>query len=264
MVLLEYNAVPCDATRNYADRAELICGGFESLSDHLAAASPLRIVGNPIRAAFARVFQLRERTLVARARAIRKGQSTRRKLVVLAGTAEDGGALNDEIPKALYKLKRELADWNIVHQTGRRGMRTTRTLYRKLGLAAEVTAFIPDMPRMLLAADLAVARPGGTTLFELAAAGVPAVVVPSESPAERHQAANAAAFGSEAIRIVAESGDSRLDYRLADALGDMATNSRLRLRMSAAMLKRALPDAAARVAQMVLEGAWSRPLLDVA
>jgi UDP-N-acetylglucosamine--N-acetylmuramyl-(pentapeptide) pyrophosphoryl-undecaprenol N-acetylglucosamine transferase len=263
-VLLEYNALPCDATQKYADQAALVCGGFESLRDNLATATPLQIVGNPVRAAFARVCQLRQRTMVARARAIRKGHSVERQIVVLAGTGDDGAVLNDQVPKALYKLRRELAGWKILHQTGRRGRRSTQSLYRKLGLAAEVTAYIPDMPRVLLASDLAIVRPGGITLFELAAAGVPAAVVPSETPNERHQLANAAAFEQAAIRIVTESGERRLDDRLAEALGGMVTNSRQRLRMSAAMLSRAKPDAAARVAAAVLELSDSKTLLDVA
>jgi UDP-N-acetylglucosamine--N-acetylmuramyl-(pentapeptide) pyrophosphoryl-undecaprenol N-acetylglucosamine transferase len=263
-VLLENNAVPCDATLKYAGQAELVCGGFESLRDHLTTTSPTQIVGNPIRAAFARIHQLRQQTLVARARAVRKGENLARQIVVLAGTSGDGAVLNDQVPKALYKLRSELTGWTIVHQTGRRGRRTTQALYRKLGLAAEVTSYIPDMPRVLLAADLAISRPGGITLFELAAAGVPAVVIPSENPLESHQTANAAAFEPSAIRIVAESGQRRLDDRLAEALGGMVTNPRQRLRMSAAMLERARPDAGARVAAMVLELAGSRSLLDVA
>jgi UDP-N-acetylglucosamine--N-acetylmuramyl-(pentapeptide) pyrophosphoryl-undecaprenol N-acetylglucosamine transferase len=263
-VLLENNAVPCDATQKFSDRAALVCGGFESLRDHLATTTPIHIVGNPIRAAFARTCRLRQQTLVARARAIRKGQSLARQIVVLAGTNGDGAALNDQVPKALYKLRSELTGWKIVHQTGRRGRRATQALYRKLGLSAEVTAYIPDMPRVLLASDLAITRPGGITLFELAAAGVPAVVVPSEGPTEQHQAANAAAFAPATCRIVTEAGEGRLDDRLTETLGGIVSSPRLRLRMSAAMLERARPDAAARVAAMVLDHAGSRPLLDVA
>lgn len=263
-VLLENNSVPCDATQKYADRAALVCGGFESLRGQLTTTSPIQIVGNPIRAAFTRIHQLRQQTLVARARAVRKGQSLARQIVVLAGTSSDGAVLNDQVPKALYKLRKELIGWNIVHQTGRRGRRATQSLYRKLGLAAEVTAYIPDMPRVLLASDLAITRPGGITLFELAAAGVPAVVVPSESPSELHQAANAAAFAPATCRIVNEAGEGRLDDRLTESLGGIVSSPRLRLRMSAAMLERARPDAAARVAAMVLDHAGSRPLLDVA
>jgi UDP-N-acetylglucosamine--N-acetylmuramyl-(pentapeptide) pyrophosphoryl-undecaprenol N-acetylglucosamine transferase len=264
MVLLENNAVPCDATQKYADRAALVGGGFESLREHLATTCPIQIVGNPIRAAFTRICRLRQQTLVARARAIRKGQSLARQIVVMAGTSGDGGVLNDQVPKALYKLRGELNGWKIVHQTGRRGRRATQSLYRKLGLAAEVTAYVPDMPRVLLASDLAITRPGGITLFELAAAGVPAVVVPSVSSTELHQAANAAAFAPTTCCIVTEAGEGRLDDRLTESLGEIVSNARLQLRMSAAMLECARPDAAARVANMVLDLAGAKTLLNVA
>jgi UDP-N-acetylglucosamine--N-acetylmuramyl-(pentapeptide) pyrophosphoryl-undecaprenol N-acetylglucosamine transferase len=265
VVLLEYNAIPCETTRKHAASAAAVFGGFESLRDHLDEAGPVHIVGNPIRAAFSRAFRLREQTLVARARAIRKGHPVSRQLVVLAGTSADGSVINEQVPKALYKLRSELSGWKIIHQAGARGRRCTQSLYRKLGLSAEVTSFIPDMPRVLLASDLAIARPGGITLFELAAAGVAAIAVPSSSETENHQAANAAAFGPAACRVVPEADRGhRLDDRLALALGELVAGPRMRLRMSAAILKHARPDAAHQVASMTLELAQSKTLLNVA
>ncbi len=52
-------------------------------------------------------------------------------------------------------------------------------------------AYDDEMPRTLAAADVAVCRPGSSTCFELAATGVPAVLVPSPFVTADHQTANA-------------------------------------------------------------------------
>jgi UDP-N-acetylglucosamine--N-acetylmuramyl-(pentapeptide) pyrophosphoryl-undecaprenol N-acetylglucosamine transferase len=184
----------------------------------------------------------------------------------LAGTDKDGRLLNESVPKALYKLNDQLRAWKIVHQTGSHGGNATRSLYRKLGIPADVTAFIPDMPRVLLHTDVAIARPGAITLAELAAAAVPAVLVPSAKLTEPHQSANAAAFAAAgACHVVNESDSSRrLDSRLADALRQLISDNAVRADMSDAMVELAHPDAARRVAVTVLELAQSRTLQHVA
>lgn len=265
VVLLDYNALPSAVTRKYADRTAVVCAGFAAAREHLEAAAPIRIVGNPIRAGFSQVFRLRGQALKAATRNPLASAAGARQLVVLAGTAGDGEAINESVPKALYKLRSELAGWRIVHQSGSRQLAATRLLYSKLGLAAEVTAFIPDMPRVLLAANMAVSRPGGITLSELAAATVPSVVLPSDKASERHQAANSAAFAEHgACRVVEEGGERRLDDRVCDALHDLLVDSAARARMSAAMAELARPNAAWHVAKMVLDLAQHSALQNVA
>ncbi|MEX2141857.1 MAG: glycosyltransferase [Pirellulales bacterium] len=268
LVLLEYNALPGAVAKKYADRAAVVFGAYPELCDHLQPASPLRIVGNPIRAGFAEVYRLRRNAHAANGLAsnVKPDDARPRQLVVLAGTAGAGRALNESIPKALYKLGDQVRGWKIVHQAGSRDLAATRLLYRKLGVSAEITGFIPDMPRILLHADLAITRPGAITLSELAAATVPAVVVPSTKPTERHQVANAAAFAAAgACRVVDEANAARrLDDRLVDALQGLLTERAGRLQMSTAIAELARPDAAHHVASTVLDLAQSKVLQNVA
>ena len=60
-----------------------------------------------------------------------------------------------------------------MHQTGEADLESTRELYRKFTLQAEVGAFWADMPALLAASSLAICRAGGTTLAELSAVGAP-------------------------------------------------------------------------------------------
>ena len=108
LVLLEQNAIPGRATRWFAPRASLICTAFEETRQYLKAVGPIRVTGNPIRAGF----------LSAAARKNRPDPAGSQ-LLILGGS---GGSrtLNEQVPRTLYKLQPEFADWRIVHQTGPR------------------------------------------------------------------------------------------------------------------------------------------------
>jgi UDP-N-acetylglucosamine--N-acetylmuramyl-(pentapeptide) pyrophosphoryl-undecaprenol N-acetylglucosamine transferase len=255
VLLLEYNAVPGAVTEKYADRAAIVCGGFEQIREPLDAAAPVRIVGNPVRASFAKVFNLRKQAFAQKLHEASCVQNGSRQILVLAGTSGAGRTLNEQVPKALYKLRSEIAGWKILHQAGSRDCESTRELYHKLDVPAEVVSFIPDMPRAILRADLAITRPGGITLAELAAGAVPAVTLPSPLASERHQSANAEAFAQvDACWVVDESTvHGRIDERIAGALREMIVDESLRRRMAAAMARLARPDAAWQIAAMVLD-----------
>jgi UDP-N-acetylglucosamine--N-acetylmuramyl-(pentapeptide) pyrophosphoryl-undecaprenol N-acetylglucosamine transferase len=110
---------------------------------------------------------------------------------------------------------------------------------------------------VLAAADLAVSRAGGT-LWELAAAGLPALLVPYPHATGNHQHANAAHFAAAGGAVIVE--DAALDgQRLrADVAQLRATPGRL-VEMRDGMLSVARPDAAAAIARELLRLAQGRP-----
>jgi UDP-N-acetylglucosamine--N-acetylmuramyl-(pentapeptide) pyrophosphoryl-undecaprenol N-acetylglucosamine transferase len=272
LVLLEQNAIAGRATRWLARGASLICTAFAEAAGGLRCHCPVRVTGNPIRFGFDRDTQV---TLSKISAAEEDGEGRegkipgfaahwalkcpalrlpRSQLLVLGGS---GGArsLNENVPRALYKIRRQLADWYIVHQSGQADVGATKSLYRKFDLPATVVPFIEDMPAMLRTTDLAVCRAGGTTLAELAATGVPSVLLPYPHAADDHQLANARAFsaGGGCVTIDEREISDRLDDRLADMLCFLLANEALRRRMSAAMYELARPSAAQDVAELI----WS-------
>jgi UDP-N-acetylglucosamine--N-acetylmuramyl-(pentapeptide) pyrophosphoryl-undecaprenol N-acetylglucosamine transferase len=199
------------------------------------------VTGNPLRAGF---------TALSARRGLKAAEP---RLLVLGGS---GGAqtLNEQVPRAIYKAGAVFSGWNIVHQTGPRDLTTTARLYARLGLSARITPFIDDMPGMLAATELAVSRAGGTTLAELAACGVPAVLLPFPRATDDHQRLNAEVFrAAGACRLVDERQvTGRLDNELAGHLRALAGDGGLRRRMAATMQHFARPDAAQKVAEAVL------------
>jgi UDP-N-acetylglucosamine--N-acetylmuramyl-(pentapeptide) pyrophosphoryl-undecaprenol N-acetylglucosamine transferase len=116
------------------------------------------------------------------------------------------------------------------------------------------------MPDVLSASDLAVCRAGGTTLAELAAAGVPAVLLPYSHATDDHQRGNAEVFTRAGGSITLDQRElpGRLDRHLADAIRGLMSDPARRVRMSAAMRRLARPYAAAEVAAVILELVQSR------
>jgi UDP-N-acetylglucosamine--N-acetylmuramyl-(pentapeptide) pyrophosphoryl-undecaprenol N-acetylglucosamine transferase len=111
-------------------------------------------------------------------------------------------------------------------------------------------AYIEPFADALAAADLAVARSGGS-VFELAAAGVPALLVPYPHATADHQTLNARHMAKAgAAKVVA---DSELDGpRLAREVGALLADPERLRAMAKAARAAARPDAAERIASEVL------------
>jgi UDP-N-acetylglucosamine--N-acetylmuramyl-(pentapeptide) pyrophosphoryl-undecaprenol N-acetylglucosamine transferase len=285
LVLLEQNAVPGRATRWLAHKATLVCAAFNETVAGLRCHCPVRVTGNPIRFGFDRDTCLTLSKISALAEENGEGESgrggdseipTSRSHWALKGPAREarscqllilggsGGAhsLNENVPRALYKIRRQLADWRIVHQSGQADLDATKLLYEKLALPATVMPFISDVPAVLRTTDLAICRAGGTTLAELSAAGVPAVLLPYPHAIDDHQLANARHFSADGgcVTIDEREISDPLDDRLADVLCFLLANDTLRERMSAAMHNLARPTAARDVADLIWSIVSSRSL----
>jgi UDP-N-acetylglucosamine--N-acetylmuramyl-(pentapeptide) pyrophosphoryl-undecaprenol N-acetylglucosamine transferase len=100
------------------------------------------------------------------------------------------------------------------------------------------------------AADVVVCRAGGTTVAEVAAAGVPAIFVPLPGAPGDHQTGNARVFAAvDAARLVPDSECS--GDRLARELTPILDDPDQRQAMGRAARGLANPDAALRVAELV-------------
>ena len=111
-----------------------------------------------------------------------------------------------------------------------------------------------DMPTALAAADLAVCRSGSGTCFELAAMGLPAVLVPSPVVTADQQTRNAERLVAAGAAVLVPDGEldgARLVAEVDRLLGDDAG----RAAMSAAAHACARPDAADAIATLAEEHA---------
>ncbi len=244
VALLEQNAVPGRATRWLAPAAVALYAAFEEVRTHLRGNNRVRVTGNPVR-----------REFVAQASAPRylsERLGGRHQLLVLGGSI-GAQTLNEQVPPALYKAGPVLSNWQIVHQSGERDAAKVRELYRKLGLRATVLPFIENMPAVMSASHLAISRSGGTTLAELSATGVPAILLPLARATNDHQRKNADVFSAAgACRTLdARELEGRLDNHLARTVVDLASSHSERAHMAHAMTRLSRLDATRRVAQSI-------------
>ncbi len=145
------------------------------------------------------------------------------------------------------------APFHVLHVSGRRDH--PELAARELPADYDLREYLPldDFADALAAADLVVARAGGS-VFEIAAHGLPAVLIPYPHASADHQGENArwmADAGAAVVIADAELTGARLGGEVAALLAD---RDRLNA-MSAAAASLARPDAARDVAEELLEAA---------
>lgn len=112
---------------------------------------------------------------------------------------------------------------------------------------------LAEFDEALAAADLVIARSGGS-VFEIAAHGLPAVLVPYPHAAADHQSANARWMSAAGAACVIQ--DAQLDGRLLrEQVQELLADGEQLSRMAAASRSLARPDAAQEVAEALLEAA---------
>ena len=115
----------------------------------------------------------------------------------------------------------------------------------------EVTEYIYDMATVMRAADLVICRAGASTLSELTALGVPAILVPSPNVTNHHQEKNAALLGDHGAALVLP--EEGLDGKklFAAAAGILNDPQRMET-MSQNMAALGIPDATKRIYDTVM------------
>ena len=157
------------------------------------------------------------------------------------------------MPLALNRLHDRLRGWQVVHQTGEGHLQDTLIRYRDAGVEALVVSFIDELAPLLFQSQLVVCRAGGTTLSELALAGVPAVFVPYTRYAEAYQLANAdVAVAANAGTMIDETSlEGPLEEALAEHIAPLLADEERRVTMASNMRSLARPDAAALVTDTI-------------
>ncbi|HVC00158.1 MAG TPA: undecaprenyldiphospho-muramoylpentapeptide beta-N-acetylglucosaminyltransferase [Candidatus Dormibacteraeota bacterium] len=126
--------------------------------------------------------------------------------VLVTGGSQGSQAINRAMTAALDRLAARKGEFSVVHQTGEKDLAEVRREYERHTVAAEVRAFLDDMPARFAAADLIVCRSGAITVAEVCAAGRAALFIPFGAATDSHQMSNAREMErAGAGRVIAES-----------------------------------------------------------
>ena len=201
--------------------------------------------GNPVRADIASIGAGAERT---------PDTSGPMRLLVLGGSL-GAAAINEVVPQAAASFGRDLEIW---HQTGRNKHEQTLAAYQQQttgtddGIKRLVEPFIDDMASAYDWADLVLCRAGASTVAELTAAGVPAILVPYPHAVDDHQTRNAGWLVEAGAAVLMPQSDLNRDS-LQQTLEEFMKDRQRLLDMAQRARELAVNDAAERISDICLE-----------
>jgi UDP-N-acetylglucosamine--N-acetylmuramyl-(pentapeptide) pyrophosphoryl-undecaprenol N-acetylglucosamine transferase len=206
------------------------------------------VTGYPVRQEFWRVDRAGGREKL--------GLGAEEKVLFVIGASQGAHSINRAIASELPGLL-ELCE--VVHLSGQADEQWLREIRDGLSPALRSRYHLfgylhEETPWAMAAADLAVCRSGASTLGELPAVSLPAVLVPYRY-AGGHQRLNARYLERQGAAVVLEDEDIK---RLLPLVGELLHDERRLRSMREAAQDLARPDAARRIAAIVLELAEGR------
>ena len=245
MMLHEQNSVMGVANKELAKGAVKVALTYEVAGNSVADKSKLVLTGNPVRST---IFE-----------------STREEGRAYLGIPDDallllvfGGSLGARhLNTAICALKERLLavpDLYIVHVTGPKELETVQT---DLALTEDeakrwiVKGYEDQMGKVMAACDATVARAGATSLAEISARQIPALLVPFPYATADHQTMNARSYvDAGAAYMVADADVEEAEF--ADKLFDLLGSADVRASMHEAAASFDTANAAEKLADMVL------------
>ncbi|MCX7804220.1 MAG: undecaprenyldiphospho-muramoylpentapeptide beta-N-acetylglucosaminyltransferase [Planctomycetota bacterium] len=213
-ILLEQNAIPGRTNRLLSRFAWEVGVQFEESAGFFPKPHKVVATGNPLRRSLRTCADgVWERT---------RGGRPGRRLLVLGGS-QGARNLNDLLLRALMDLRMRVPGIEVFLIAGERDEARAREAFQRSRVKGKVVGFTEDMAMFYAAADLVLCRAGATTLAELAAFGLPSILVPYPYAADNHQEANARVYEKAgAARIMRESDatPASLSLAIAEILGD--------------------------------------------
>lgn len=233
IVLHEQNAIPGVTNKILARFAQRIMVAFPQVFNEFPA--KVKVTGNPVRKEIL---------------AVQKTYLEGCRILVLGGSL-GATKLNEIVPEALSLLPEQKRP-QIWHQTGKQHLQGTQAHYAKYKISAQTVEFIDDMAKAYAWADVVICRSGALTIAELAAVGLPSILIPFPYAVDDHQTANA--------KYLSEKGGAYLlpqatltAKMLMTVLQELIDNPQKRRYMAMACKDLAKPLATSSVAEFCLE-----------
>jgi UDP-N-acetylglucosamine--N-acetylmuramyl-(pentapeptide) pyrophosphoryl-undecaprenol N-acetylglucosamine transferase len=255
--LHEQNAVLGRANRMLARRVTAIATSFESVKLlEGAAAAKARLTGNPVRELVIHYADIPYLPSEA-------GQPFH---LLVFGGSQGARFFSEAVPPALRLLPEHLqARFSVVQQARPEDEEAVRRAYHGGDelptIASEIAPFFKNLPELMAAAHLVIARAGASTVAELAVLGRPSILVPLPHALDNDQLANATRLAEAGGAVCLEQGATTPDRLAAEIVRLMEDPVGLAASAAAARSE-GRPDAVRRLADLVVElmaGASANP-----
>jgi UDP-N-acetylglucosamine--N-acetylmuramyl-(pentapeptide) pyrophosphoryl-undecaprenol N-acetylglucosamine transferase len=241
--LHESNSIPGRANRWLAPWVDGAFVYFPPAAARLRARR-VEVTGMPVRPQF--------RAPLTAAEARRSlGLAANAPVLLVMGGSQGATKINELVLSVLQQLRQAVPNLQFMHLTGTADFEKVRAGYAAQNVQAMVRAFYDDMGTALAAADVAVSRAGASSLAELAARQLPAVLIPYPTAADNHQYYNARAFVQSGAAWMLQQ-DTATAGQLAAEILDMVRDTLKRSAMQRALVAWHTPEAAAEIAEKIL------------
>lgn len=246
----ESNAIPGLTTRLLEKRADLIMVGFEECRKNYRHPDKVLVTGTPVRGDF---FLLTKKEARKKLR-----MDDGRPLIVSFFGSLGASEMNREMARFLALEAKDGAPFHHVHGAGAIGCQRMGEYLREARVdlsqtpELEVREYIQNMCELMRAADLVICRAGASTISELTALGVPAIIIPSPNVTHNHQEPNARVLSDAGGAVMILEKDSS-GQALYDAAREILRDQDRRKRMSAAMASLGSIDASEKIYGAVMD-----------
>ncbi len=244
LIVHEQNSVMGMANDFLSKKASAIALTYRVAGDHIKDQSKIIVTGNPVRSSVL--------------------EATREEGRAYLGIPEDalvllvfGGSLGARhINTAIAAMKKELLaikNLYVVHITGPKELETVK---EALALTPEeekryqVMGYQDHMGETLAAADVVVSRAGASSLAEISARCIPALLVPFPHATADHQTVNAQEYVARGAAVLVPDDEVETS-RFSQQLLELLNNPKKREEMSAAAATFETSDAASHLADVV-------------
>jgi UDP-N-acetylglucosamine--N-acetylmuramyl-(pentapeptide) pyrophosphoryl-undecaprenol N-acetylglucosamine transferase len=209
IILLEQNSYPGVTTRLLERYADEIHVSFEDSKKYFRDKKKLFLTGNPVRESL---------NSIDRKKALKEFHlnEDKKTLLVLGGSL-GAASLNEAVAASLDKLIN--SNIQIIWQTGKNYFEKYKHLS---GENIWINPFIENMNSAYSGCDLLLSRAGATTIAEILALSIPAVLVPSPNVAENHQYHNAKSLFDKNAAMLVE--DKNIKVELAEKVISLIFN----------------------------------------
>ncbi|GLQ33255.1 undecaprenyldiphospho-muramoylpentapeptide beta-N-acetylglucosaminyltransferase [Litoribrevibacter albus] len=230
LVIHEQNAIPGMTNKLLARISDRVLEAFPNTFAHANDTT-----GNPVRSDLNELPAPEQRKV---------GQREVVHVLVVGGSL-GAVAINNMVPVALERLRKQGVQFTVVHQCGRKNVEQTEAAYKETSVDVSVQPFIEDMARAYRDADLVICRSGALTVSELMNVGVPSVLVPFPFAVDDHQTANAKYLEEVQAGIICQQEEMDPE-QLSQLLADLIQNNKLPVMANNAWQSRKI-DATERV-----------------
>jgi UDP-N-acetylglucosamine--N-acetylmuramyl-(pentapeptide) pyrophosphoryl-undecaprenol N-acetylglucosamine transferase len=241
--LHESNSIPGRANRWLARWVDGAFVYFPTAAQRLRAGR-VEVSGMPVRPQFLHPVTAAEaRTSL--------GFNPNEPLLLIMGGSQGASKVNELALAAVPILRQAVPHLQFMHLTGARDSEKVRAGYQAQHVPALVHDFFDDMGTALAAANVAVSRAGASSLAELAARRLPAVLIPYPTAADNHQHYNALAFAQSGAARMLEQGTATPDS-LANEILELMRDAAKRSDMQQALAGWQTPGTSAQIAERIL------------